>query len=80
MGIHRYNLTPCGFCFLEFHNYLDTKISLSFLSGFKLDGRILRIDLDTGFKDGRQYGRGKRGGQIEDEFKKSNKKRKKGET
>ena len=75
MGIHRYNLTPCGFCFLEFHTHLDTKMSLHFLSGYKLDGRILRIDLDPGFKDGRQYGRGKRGGQMEDEFKTSKKKR-----
>mmetsp|Transcript_18125 Transcript_18125/g.43197 ORF Transcript_18125/g.43197 Transcript_18125/m.43197 type:complete len:150 (-) Transcript_18125:460-909(-) len=74
MGIHRYNLTPCGFCFIEFYYFSDSYLSLLFLSGFKLDGRLLRIDLDEGFVDGRQYGRGKRGGQIGDELKRKSKK------
>jgi len=29
-----------------------------------LDERIIRTDLDPGYRDGRQYGRGKSGGQV----------------
>lgn len=29
-----------------------------------LDGRPIRVDYDWGFKDGRQYGRGRSGGQV----------------
>jgi hypothetical protein len=29
-----------------------------------LDDRIVRTDWDAGFKEGRQYGRGKSGGQV----------------
>merc|ERR1712150_153447 len=33
----------------------------------KLDGRIIRVELDAGFKPGRQYGRGSSGGQVRDD-------------
>jgi len=29
-----------------------------------LDDRVIRCDWDAGFKEGRQYGRGKHGGQV----------------
>jgi nuclear cap-binding protein subunit 2 len=29
---------------------------------------VIRADLDPGYKDGRQYGRGKSGGQVRDEY------------
>jgi hypothetical protein len=35
-----------------------------YISGTKLDERIVRCDLDLGYRDGRQYGRGKSGGQV----------------
>lgn len=38
------------------------------ISGTKLDERIIRCDLDPGYKEGRQYGRGKSGGQVRDEY------------
>lgn len=38
------------------------------ISGTKLDERIIRADWDTGFIEGRQYGRGSTGGQVRDEF------------
>lgn len=31
-------------------------------------GRTIRVELDWGFSEGRQYGRGKKGGQIRDEL------------
>jgi len=33
-----------------------------------LDDRIIRVDWDIGFEEGRQYGRGKSGGQVRDEW------------
>lgn len=37
---------------------------MRYVSGTKLDERIIRCDLDTGYKDGRQFGRGRSGGQA----------------
>jgi len=41
---------------------------MKYVGGTKLDERIVRTDLDPGFKEGRQYGRGKSGGQVRDEY------------
>jgi nuclear cap-binding protein subunit 2 len=38
------------------------------ISGTKLDERVIRCDLDPGYVDGRQYGRGRSGGQVRDEY------------
>lgn len=40
---------------------------MKYVSGTKLDERIIRCDLDVGYKDGRQFGRGRSGGQVRDE-------------
>lgn len=37
---------------------------MRYVSGTKLDERIIRCDLDLGYKEGRQFGRGKSGGQV----------------
>jgi hypothetical protein len=37
---------------------------MRYISGTKLDERIIRCDLDPGYKEGRQFGRGKSGGQV----------------
>lgn len=59
--------TPCGFCFVEFYTHAEALATLRYISGTKLDERIIRADLDLGYKDGRQFGRGKSGGQVRDE-------------
>ena len=41
---------------------------MKYIGGTKLDERIIRTDLDPGFKEGRQYGRRKSGGQVRDEY------------
>lgn len=41
---------------------------MRYINGTKLDERLIRCDLDPGYQDGRQYGRGKSGGQVRDEF------------
>jgi hypothetical protein len=37
---------------------------MRYISGTKLDERIIRCDLDLGYREGRQFGRGKSGGQV----------------
>lgn len=62
--IHR---TPCGFCFVEYYTHSEALASMRYVSGTKLDERVIRCDLDLGYKEGRQFGRGKSGGQVRDE-------------
>ena len=68
MGLDRNTKTPCGFCFVEYHRRADTEDAVRYISGCKLDDRILRVDYDGGFVEGRQYGRGRSGGQVRDEY------------
>ena len=68
MGLDRFNKTPCGFCFVEYYTHQDALDCLKYVGGTKLDERIIRCDLDEGFAEGRQYGRGKSGGQVRDEY------------
>ena len=68
MGLDRHNKTPCGFCFVEYFERKDALLSKKFLDGSKLDDRFIRVDLDPGFREGRQFGRGRSGGQVRDEM------------
>ncbi|KAJ4295079.1 nuclear cap binding complex subunit [Kalmusia sp. IMI 367209] len=68
MGLDRFNKTPCGFCFVEYYSHQDALDCMKYIGGTKLDERIIRTDLDEGFAEGRQYGRGKSGGQVRDEY------------
>jgi len=68
MGLDRFSKTPCGFCFIEFYRRPDTEDAVRFLNGMKLDERVARVDWDGGFLEGRQYGRGRSGGQVRDEY------------
>lgn len=52
----------------RYYFHADALAALRYLSQTKLDERIIRADLDPGYKDGRQYGRGKSGGQVRDEY------------
>lgn len=69
MGINRQTKTPCGFCFVEFVNQEHARAALKYLSDTVCVDRIIRCGWDSGFKDGRQYGRGRKtGGQVRDEM------------
>jgi nuclear cap-binding protein subunit 2 len=67
VGLDRYRQTPCGFCFVEYDHRDDALLAVSNLSGTKLDGRVIRVELDAGFQPGRQFGRGASGGQVRDD-------------
>uniref|UniRef100_A0A0B7AMB6 Nuclear cap-binding protein subunit 2 n=1 Tax=Arion vulgaris TaxID=1028688 RepID=A0A0B7AMB6_9EUPU len=68
MGLDKVRKTPCGFCFVEYYTREDGENAMRYVNGTRLDDRIIRTDWDTGFKEGRQYGRGKTGGQVRDEY------------
>lgn len=52
---------------MEFRHRIDALSAVANLTGTKLDGRVIRVELDAGFKPGRQYGRGASGGQVRDD-------------
>ena len=67
MGLDRFRKTPCGFAFVEYVRRHDALQAVAYLSKTKLDGRVIRVELDAGFQPGRQYGRGVSGGQVRDD-------------
>jgi nuclear cap-binding protein subunit 2 len=67
MGLDRFHHTPCGFCFVEYVDRDDALCAVANLNATKLDGRVIRVELDAGFQPGRQYGRGASGGQVRDD-------------
>lgn len=68
MGLDRNQKTPCGFAFVEFYTHAEAVDCMRYVSGTKVDERVIRCDLDPGYKEGRQYGRGRSGGQVRDEY------------
>lgn len=67
MGLDRNKLTPCGFCFVVYKLEEGSLNAMKFLQKTILDGQSLSIDLDPGFREGRQFGRGIYGGQASQE-------------
>jgi nuclear cap-binding protein subunit 2 len=49
---------------LRYYTREDGENCMRYINGTRLDDRIVRTDWDVGFKEGRQYGRGKSGGQV----------------
>ncbi|KAG4968812.1 hypothetical protein JHK87_034463 [Glycine soja] len=68
MGLDKNTKTPCGFCFVLYYSREDTEDACKYISGTILDDRPIRVDFDWGFQDGRQWGRGRSGGQVRDEY------------
>ena len=48
----------------RYYTRKDGEMAMRYINGTRLDDRIVRTDWDVGFKEGRQYGRGKTGGQV----------------
>ena len=68
MGLDRNKLTPCGFCFVIYRTEQGSLNAMKFLQSTILDSQSISIDLDPGFREGRQFGRGKHGGQASQEW------------
>ena len=68
MGLDRNSKTPCGFCFVVYHTRDDAEACVRLLTGAMIDDRSVRADFDWGFEEGRQWGRGRHGGQVRDEW------------
>ncbi|KAG9139823.1 hypothetical protein Leryth_020217 [Lithospermum erythrorhizon] len=68
MGLDKNTKTPCGFCFVLYYSREDTEDAVKYISGTILDERPIRVDFDWGFQEGRQWGRGRSGGQVRDEY------------
>ena len=64
MGLDKHDKTPCGFCFVVYYTREDAEAAVKYLNGTLVDERNIRVDIDWGFRDGRQFGRGKSGGQV----------------
>ncbi len=64
MGLDKNQLTPCGFAFVVYYTREDAEDAVKYISGTIMDDRPVRVDFDWGFKDGRQFGRGRSGGQA----------------
>ena len=71
MGLNRLTHSPCGFAFIEYLDQESAKIARKTLMGTILDGKEIRVDIDIGYDDGRQYGRGWYGCQKRDEIRRS---------
>ena len=67
MGLNRRTKEPCGFAFVEHFTAAAALESVARLTGLVLDDRPLRSELDFGFREGRQFGRGASGGQVRDD-------------
>lgn len=72
MGINRSTLYPCGFAFVEFYNVECARKACLF-NGLRLSGKYIKVDVDYGFREGRQYGRGVFGGQFKEDYAKRKK-------
>ncbi|KAL3830333.1 hypothetical protein ACJIZ3_019135 [Penstemon smallii] len=68
MGLDKNTKTPCGFCFVMYYSREDAEDTVKYISGTILDDRPIRVDFDWGFQEGRQWGRGRSGGQVRDEY------------
>lgn len=57
-------MTDLNTCSVRYYTRAGAENAMRFINGTRLDDRIIRTDWDAGFKEGRQYGRGKSGGQV----------------
>lgn len=68
MGLDKQQKTPCGFCFVVYYTRKEAEDCVKYINGTMLDDRPIRVDFDWGFVEGRQFGRGRSGGQVRDEY------------
>jgi nuclear cap-binding protein subunit 2 len=67
MGINAKDKSPAGFCFVEYFERKAALAAVKWLNQSLVSGRQICVDIDRGFEEGRQYGRGESGFQRSDE-------------
>ena len=68
MGINRETKQPCGFAYVIFMERRGAVDAVNLLHNTVLDERVVKVEMDKGFHEGKQYGRGALGGQVRDEL------------
>lgn len=70
MGLNRNNRLFCGFAFVEFYSHADCASACTAAKDMVIDGQRVSVDMDYGFVDGRQWGRGFTGGSYRKDVRK----------
>lgn len=70
MGRNKETGQAIGFCFIEYHCHENAGVAVEYLNYLKLDGRVIRVDWDIGYSEGREFGRGSGGYQVRDTYRK----------
>jgi len=72
MGLNKFKKSPCGFCFIEYFTHEQAAQAVNLLNKTTFDDRVVRVDWDAGYNEGRQFGRGESGDQWRDDFRADN--------
>lgn len=68
MGLDSKKNTPCGFGFIQYKDNHSPMVARKHFSRYTIANSSITIDLDTGFAENRQFGRGSKGGQAKDDY------------
>lgn len=66
IGLNKETKTPAGFCFVVFYDHQSAMNAVYFLNETVIDGRNIKVEIDWGFSEGREFGRAKDGSQMRD--------------
>lgn len=70
MGVNRNNRLFCGFAFVEFYSHANCARACVASASMVIDGKSVWVDMDYGFAEGRQWGRGFAGGSFKGDMRK----------
>lgn len=62
--VHTLIILSVRFSLCSITNRKDSESCVKYLNGTVVDDRAIRVDHDWGFEEGRQWGRGRSGGQV----------------
>lgn len=68
MGLDAKKYTPCGFAFVHYVKNDGPVSARKFFYNYAIENACMHIDLDSGFAENRQFGRGIKGGQAREDF------------
>ncbi|KAI5188795.1 nuclear cap-binding protein subunit 2 [Nematocida minor] len=68
MGLDSKKYTPCGFAFVQYESNESPMQARKYFSKYAIGRAPIYIDLDSGFAENRQFGRGSKGGQAKEDY------------